>query len=228
MPRVPEWAGRRAPLSHKRAHALVACHQRRATSPAIIAAIVVEAPCGMRHGEIVGGDVDAGEIEVDQAGDLVAQHQHVVGEQVGSGSPNAAMRPASWRSSHASAASSATGSVGSICASASRPHRSSSRLPCGERHALARVAGNSAAARWILRQRVAHRSGLCGRGMVDRNAGQEFDQRHRLAVDHRDRLAPSDHGSCAGPGSPLPPGGRAGRGRRAGRRDRSAVRTWSG
>ena len=47
------------------------------------AAIGGKAPCAVGNCEIISTNVGAGEIEVDQAGDFAAQHQHIVGKQVG-------------------------------------------------------------------------------------------------------------------------------------------------
>ena len=49
----------------------------------IALAAVLEAPRRVSHGQIVGHRILGGEIEVDQGADAVAEHQHVVGEQVG-------------------------------------------------------------------------------------------------------------------------------------------------
>src|SRR3546814_7934146 len=48
----------------------------------IVTPIEIKAPGAMGHGQIISPDISAAEIEIDEAAHFVAQHQHIVREQV--------------------------------------------------------------------------------------------------------------------------------------------------
>ena len=66
----------------QRAHRLVAGEQRPALGQ-VEGKILLEAPGVEAGGDVIGVEIVAGEIEVDQAGQLVAEEEDVVGKEVG-------------------------------------------------------------------------------------------------------------------------------------------------
>ena len=64
------------------ARALIALEQRLALGH-VEGVVALEAPGVERDGDVVGQRIVAGEIEVDQAGELVAEEEDVVGKEIG-------------------------------------------------------------------------------------------------------------------------------------------------
>ena len=48
----------------------------------IEAAVALEAPCVQADSQVVGEEIIAGEIEIDQPGKLVADEKYIVGKQI--------------------------------------------------------------------------------------------------------------------------------------------------
>ncbi len=162
------------------AHRFVARHQRLPDLSAKFAPVVGKAPRGMGHGKIVSHRIVAGEVEVYKATDSVAQHQDIVREQVRMDDGAWQVLRPLFRDVLCLTDSGGEGRVDHrerLCA-AIREHL------C--RNVRAQIIG--APRGKILRRQMhprQHRADIAGllrRGMVDRNSGQKFDQRDRLAI----------------------------------------------
>lgn len=81
--RAPQRRHRGGFLRADAVHAAVAGFQRLGAVGMEGRPVSAEAPRAVHHGKVVGARVGAGEVEIDDAGDGVAERQHVVREQVG-------------------------------------------------------------------------------------------------------------------------------------------------
>ena len=142
----------------------------------------------MRHRQVIGGHVVAGEIEVDQPRHLVAQQQDVVGEQIGMDHRSRqALGPVRFEVAQFGFDQRRQRRVDGM-----EPLPAALRqqfVPVRQGHGIRALARKVGGIEMKPRQRLPHGMGLRRIGQVHRNARKEFDQRHRLAAHKTERRA---------------------------------------
>src|SRR5262249_15828171 len=133
-------------------------------------------------------DVVAGEVEIDESCYSVVEHQHIVGKEVGVDDrarqvagplPLQPRQLALYQGGELG-----MDRVEPFCAAG--PGK---RLPVSEAQRIFAMSGKVGCGEMNLRQRRADRVRLRRVGRAQRNAGQEFDQRQRLALMETESLA---------------------------------------
>ena len=141
----------------------------------------------MHHREIISADVGAGEIEVDQSGDPVAEHQDIVRKQIGV--DRAARKvggPCREDRVERAAGAVVQARLDSIQIT---PATLEQRLPCRNAHRIRPVERKIGDRLVHLAHRLAGRARLHRRRMRDRYARKELDEAGRAALQLMDQFA---------------------------------------